>query len=356
MSAKAVKKTRARRKLTAEDVRRSFESGATPSPFYLLHGEEEYGRQQLYHWLVEKLQPPVAAEFNVDTFYADALDPQRLLDVYFSYPMMAPHRLIVLRGVDKLSAAHTKALEPVVEQAADTSIVLMVGAKVDMRRRLFSQAAGKGQAIEFRVPYDDKLPQAIAGIAQDKGLTIAPDAIDLLGMYMGPRQLQEVAHELDKLSTYAGSDATIERYHVEETSGAGRNTSIFDFTDAVGNGDARRAQSLLHDLLQQGEEPARILPMLSRHLQLLLRTQEMEQRRLQRDEMARALGISPFFLSAYRTQARQLTPASLWRGLSALRQADDLLKGGGRGRNRPHVVMDLCLAQLLGRPGAATTI
>jgi len=356
VSAKATKKARARRKSTPEDVRRSLDKGDAPSPFYLLHGDEEYGRRQLYHWLLERLTPSVAAGFNVETFHADALDPQRFLDVYFSYPMMTTHRLVVLKGIDKLSPSHTKSLEPVVEQGAETSLLVMVGAKIDMRRKLFAQLASKGQAVEFKVPYDDKLPQAIGGIAKDKGMEIQPEAIDLLGMYMGPRQLQEIAHELDKLSIYAGEGNLIESRHVNETSGSGRNTSIFDFTDAVGSSDAPRAQRLLHDLLEQGEAPARILPMLSRHLQLLLRTQQLEQQRLPRDEMARALGISPFFLAPYRTQARQLTAASLWRGLSALRQADDLIKGGGRGRNRPHVVMDLCLAQLLGRPGATSTI
>ncbi|MBT3344851.1 MAG: DNA polymerase III subunit delta [Gemmatimonadetes bacterium] len=356
MSAKAAGRSRARRKLSAQDVQASLAENGAVSPFYLLHGEEEYGRLQLYTWLVERLQPPVAAEFNVDTFHADTLEPQRLLDIYFSYPMMAPQRLVVLKGVDKLSPAHTKALEPLVEQTAETSVVLVAGSKIDMRRRLFAQMAKLGQAVEFKIPYDDKLPEAIAAIARDKELQIRPEAIDLLCMYMGPRHLQEVAHELDKLSIYAGAGETIEADHVRQTSGSGRNASIFDLTDAVGNGDVARAQDLLRDLMQQGEEPARMVPMLSRHLQLLLRTQRLEQRRVQRDEMARALGISPFFLPSYRTQARQLAAVALWRGLSALRQADDLIKGGGRGRNRPQVVMDLCLAQLLGRPGSTTTI
>lgn len=355
MSAKATR-TRTRRKLGAEDVRRSLTDDSALSPFYLLHGEEDYGRDRLFSWLLDRLRPPVAADFNVDTFYADALDPQRLLDVYFSYPMMAPRRLVVLRGIDKLSPAHTKALEPLIDQPAETSTLVAVGAKIDLRRRLFAQMGTQGQAVEFKVPYDDKLPEAIAGIARDKDLQIRPEAIDLLCLYLGPRHLQEVAHELDKLSIFAGKDGVIEADHVKETSGSGRNASIFDFTDAVGNGDVSRAHFLLHDLLQQGEEPARIVPMLSRHLQLLLRTQRLEQRRAPRDEMARALGISPFFLTSYRTQARQLTAGALWRGLSALRQADDLLKGGGRGRNRPQVVMDLCLAQLLGKRGASTTI
>jgi DNA polymerase III delta subunit len=87
------------------------------------------------------------------------------------------------------------------------------------------------------------------------------------------------------------------------------------------------------------------VPLLTRHLQLLLRTQQLEKKRLARDEMARGLGVAPFFLDGYRKQARAASAASLWRGLMALRRTDELLKTGG-GRARYRAVMDLCLSAL----------
>ena len=86
---------------------------------------------------------------------------------------------------------------------------------------------------------------------------------------------------------------------------------------------------MLHSLLSQGEEPHRIIPLLTRHLQLLLRTQQLEKQRLARDEMARGLGVAPFFVDSYRKQARASAGATRWRGLMALRRADELLKTGG---------------------------
>ena len=84
---------------------------------------------------------------------------------------------------------------------------------------------------------------------------------------------------------------------------------------------------------------------MTRHLQLLLRTQQLETQGVRGEQMARDLGISPYFLKSYRDQASRLSSPALWRGLSALRRADDLLKSGA-GRTRSRAVLDLCLAAL----------
>ncbi len=345
-------KRNTKRRVTPQEIRSSIE-GERPAPFYLLHGEESYGRERLYRWSVENLRPPVAADFNVDIFHGDNVDPQRLLDLYYSYPMMAAHRVVILRDADRLPTPQSKALEPLVDTPSETTIFLAVGGKLDMRRRLFGQMSRQGMAIEFKVPFDNKLPDAIREMAAERQLQVTPEAVDRLCLYVGT-QLAEMANELEKLEVYIGDRETrrITAADVEELVGVSRDASVFEFTDAVGKGDRRHAVELLASLLEQGEEPHRILPLLTRHLQLLLRTQQMEKQRLARDEMARGLGVAPFFLDGYRQQARAAPAGTLWHGLLALRRADDLLKTGG-GRVRYRAIMDLCLSALT--PNTAAT-
>jgi DNA polymerase III subunit delta len=337
-------KRNTKRRVTPDEVRADINAGRA-APFYLFHGEESYGRERLYHWALTHLRPTVAADFNVDVFHGDNIDTERLLDLYNSYPMMAPRRLVLLRDADRLSAPQCKALEPVVDAPSETTVVVAMGSKLDMRRKIFSQMSRQGMAVEFKVPYENKLPEAIREMAAERQLALAPDAVDRLCLYVGV-QLSEMANELEKLAIYVGDRAgPVTANDVQELVGVSRDASVFEFTDAVGRGDRRQAVELLHSLLDQGEEPHRIVPLLTRHLQLLLRAQQLEQRRLPRDEMARGLGVSPFFLDNYRKQARAASPSTLWRGLLALRRADDLLKTGG-GRTRYRAVMDLCLSAL----------
>lgn len=346
-------KRNTRKRVTPHEVRTSVRS-EQPAPFYLFHGEESYGRERLYRQALEALRPEVAPDFNVDVFHGDNVDPERLLEIYNSYPMMAPRRVVVLRDADRLPAAQAKDLEPLVESPAETSIFVATGAKLDMRRKLFQQMGRQGMAVEFRVPFDNKLPEVIGEMASERGLTLAPEAVDLLRLYVGS-QLAEMDNELEKLSIYVGDrdDTRVSARDVEELVGLTRGSSVFEFTDAVGRGDRPAAVALLQSLLDQGEEPHRLVPLLTRHLQLLLRARQLERQRLAPQEMARSLGVAPFFLDDYRKQARAASEALLWRGLMALRRADDLLKSGG-GRARYRAIMDLCLAALMPSAPRAT--
>ena len=341
-------KRNTKRRVTPDQVRASIDTEHA-APFYLFHGEESYGCERLYRWALEHLRPKVAPDFNVDVFHGDSVDTERLLDLYNSYPMMAARRVVLLRDADRLAAPQCKALEPLVDTPSETSVFVAMGAKLDMRRRLFSQMSRQGMAVEFKTPFENKLPEVIREMAAERQMALEPAAVDRLRLYVGAR-LSEMANELEKLAIYVGNRAgPVTAHDVEELVGVSRGASVFDFTDAVGRGDRPHAVELLHSLLDQGEEPHRIIPLLTRHLQLLLRTQQLEKQRLGRDEMARGLGISPFFLDNYRQQAREASAGTLWRGLLALRRADDLLKTGG-GRTRYRAVMDLCLSALTPDP------
>ena len=341
----SAKKRNAKQRVTAQQVRDSIESDQ-PAPFYLFHGEESYGCERLYRWVLEHLRPAVAPDFNVDIFHGDNVDPVRLVELYDSYPMMAPRRVVLLRDADRMPAPQCKALEPLVEEPSETTVFVAMGAKLDMRRRLFAQMSRQGMAVEFKVPFENRLPGVIEEMAAERRLKLAPEAIERLRLYVGS-QLAEMDNELEKLAIYIGDreGGRVTAEDVEQLVGVSRGASVFEFTDAVGRGDRRHAVELLHSLLEQGEEPHRIVPLLTRHLQLLLRTQQLEKKRLARDEMARGLGVAPFFLDGYRKQARAASAASLWRGLMALRRTDELLKTGG-GRARYRAVMDLCLSAL----------
>ncbi len=341
----SAKKRNTKQRVTAQQVRDSIESDQ-PAPFYLFHGEESYGCERLYRWVLEHLRPAVAPDFNVDIFHGDNVDPVRLVELYDSYPMMAPRRVVLLRDADRMPAPQCKALEPLVEEPSETTVFVAMGAKLDMRRRLFAQMSRQGMAVEFKVPFENRLPGVIEEMAAERRLKLAPEAIERLRLYVGS-QLAEMDNELEKLAIYIGNreGGRVTAEDVEQLVGVSRGASVFEFIDAVGRGDRRHAVELLHSLLEQGEEPHRIVPLLTRHLQLLLRTQQLEKKRLARDEMARGLGVAPFFLDGYRKQARAASAASLWRGLMALRRTDELLKTGG-GRARYRAVMDLCLSAL----------
>ena len=337
-----MKARRGNAKFSVEDLRRVVGEGKR-RPFYLLHGDEGFECETTGKWLIENLRPCTAADFNVDVFHGDNFVLEDFAKVYQSFPMMAEYRLVILKACDKLAQGVAKELAGLLDPPADTALLVVVGGKVDMRRVLFKLLAQEGCALEFRVPYDNQLPQWIRNYAASQGLGVEPEAVDLLHLYIGGN-LRELASELEKLALYVGRGEKINRRAVEEVVGISRSTSIFELTDSIGQRNHGRSLDLMHKILEEGEEPTRAVAMITRHLQLLLKAQQLMRATVPREQMAEKMGVAPYFLKGYLEQAQNYATRRLWSGLAAVLDADVQLKS--RGRKQERSIMDILLYRL----------
>ena len=330
-------------KITSADLRRAIEKGER-RPFYLIYGDEGLERERLVDWLVDALTPSAAPDFNVNTFHSDSLELLEFLRVYESYPNLASHRLVILRGCEKLTPANCRDLEVIAESPSSTTILIATGEKVDMRRKLFAVMARLGLATELRAPFENKLPQWIKGCAHDENLTIDPDAIEMLQMVVGPN-LRELASEIAKLRTLLGDGGRVSRKIVEEVVAPSNGGAVFELADSIGNRNYIKSQQLCRRLLIAGEEPGRILAMIIRHYRILLKAKDLqEDRSIAKTQLASRLGVPPFFVSRYVDQSRLLSAEELWMGLSVLLEADRRIKS--MGRRHQGSIIDLLVQQL----------
>ena len=328
-----------------EELRRAVETGERRG-YYLLHGDEDFGRERMVSWLTDALAPD-AVDFNSTPFHGDRVETDEFLRVYYSYPMMSSHRLLVLKACDKLTVDQCRTFEQVIQNPSETSILLATGGKVDMRRKLFQQMARLGHSAEFRSPYDNRIGQWISGYAGELKVVIEPKAVDLLRLYIG-NNLRELAGEIEKLQTYLGPGNPITADAVNDVVAASDSGGIFALADSIGGQDYPKCQRLLHDILARGEDPGRILAMVVRHYKLLLRTRDfMSGASNSRKELASHLGVAPFFVENYAEQASRYNSATLWRAMSDLLKADHRIRTLGR---RQQVnIMEVMLFNLCGR-------
>ena len=313
--------------------------------YYLLHGEEEYEREALVSSLISELAPESAREFNMDVVRAERFEVLDFFQLYDSYPIMAECRLIVLRDAEDLSAEQCRSLERLFQRPMETSRLVVVGQKVDMRRKFYRELVRLGRMLEFKPPYEDQVPQWIQRYAKRQKIQINSGAVQLLSQFVGAKP-RELVSEIEKLVSLAGEGESITVSTVEEGVGITRGVSVFDLADAIGRGEAERAQELLHRFLGQGEEPALAVAMITRHFRLLLRTRELSNKSLNRNEMASQLGVAPYFLEGYIKQAKRRSTPWLWAAISVLKGADRSLKS--LGRHQEHLVLDLLITKLCG--------
>jgi DNA polymerase-3 subunit delta len=338
---------------SGEQMRLAVQKGER-GRFYLLHGEDDFSRERLFTWLDQTLSPE-AVDFNRTTFHGDRFAPEEFLRIYYSYPMMAGHRLLLLKGSEKLSINQCRDLEQIINSPSESTIVIVTGGKIDLRRKLFQQLAKQGQLAEFRPPYESKIGQWIVDIARDLELEIEADAVDLLKLYIG-NNLRDLARELDKIRTYLGEGRRVTATAVTDVVASADSGGIFSLADAIGGQEYPTCQRLLHDVLARGEDPARVLAMVVRHFKILVRTKGfMEDKSNVRRQLASHLGVAPFFVEGYAEQAGRYPKVRLWRSLSHLLRADYRLKSLGR-RQQVNILevmlFDLCAWRASAATGA----
>src|SRR5690606_16133110 len=134
--------------------------------------------------------------------------------------------------------------------------------------------------------------------------------------------------------------------------------NVFELQKAVGQGEHARALAIGEALLAQASnrrsEAIGIVAVLAAYFTRLWKLSACLAQRLPEAEMARHIGVSPFFLREYLTALRRFHPRDLLGAFETLLAADDELKGGAERDAR--LVLTLPVAPLRLRQSGASLL
>jgi DNA polymerase-3 subunit delta len=173
----------------------------------------------------------------------------------------------------------------------------------------------------------------------------------MLAEYVGTN-LQGAAREIDKLMTYAGERSRLTEDDVVHASGQTREFNVFELQRAIGEGRYTDAQRIAERLISQASntrgEALMIVSVLTGYFTKLWKLTACQAQRMPEREMAKHVGISPYFIKEYVVSLRRFPQSALEQAFAALLAADFELKGGARRDER--LVLALLLRRLV--PGA----
>jgi len=323
------------------------------APVYYLCGKEQFLVQRALAAIRAAVLDPRSAAFNLDTVDCKegAHHAERILAAARTLPMMARRRLVLVKDADELKPEDLEALLPYLGGPAETTCLVFVASNADLRRRFFLELRKMGGLAKFEPLYERQLPAWIEAEARGLGHDLEPGAAHLLCDVIGS-DLAQLAQALEQLSLFVGPRQRLTVAAVEEVCAETRQHSVFDLANAVGQRDVRKALHQCRRMLQAREPAIRILFMLTRHFRQLWIARELASQRLDRDEVARRIGIPPFFVDGLVTQARSFDEPALARALEALYGADRALKSSHAGDEMvlERLVVGLCRVPAAARP------
>lgn len=232
---------------SADPLAKALSKGARGG-VWLIHGSDDWLREQAVQRLIEAHLDPATRDFNLDQIQATSLDAEALASICQTPPMMAEWRVVVVRDAQALAAnARTRALlEDLVSK--DVPGLALVLSGDTSGAAIWNKVRKAGTAIEYKPLSMGDVPGWLVEQAEARGVELdAPAARALAGAFGA--ELGMLTQELAKLVDYVGDRARIRIADVKEVVGHIPRINRWDWFDSVAAAKFAEARVALPVLL-----------------------------------------------------------------------------------------------------------
>lgn len=321
----------------------------------LIFGEEEFLKDEALNYIIKQIIPNISTGYDFDMLKADDITLDKAIDICRSYPFVSEKRAVVIKNFDKYFSGRVskKSVEKTALykylQSPQPSTFLVLTAEVDSLNGIsknllttknqdkaykamksakfpFDIILDKYQWIEYAKVWDNTFPAWIKNRMKAKGKSISDPAIQILLSHTNPT-LRDLNNELEKLLIYVLEKKEINADDAISVVGTSRQFNVFELQKAVGAKDLNLSLTILQNMLAVDRAEMLIMSILTRFFIALWKLAESggvnEQNKY---EIARNIGVSPFFLNDYVISIQRYGIQRIDRAFGILCETDELLK------------------------------
>jgi DNA polymerase-3 subunit delta len=276
--------------------------------------------------------------------------------------MMSRRRLVILRGLERLEkpgedeapkkeagkarASPGDLLAEYIASPSPSSCMLLVGSKIDMRRRLATAAKKLGVLVTCDPLRAHALPAFLREEAKRRGHPLASDVADAIVDLVGG-ELAGLLDAVERLSLYVGAGAPLTEEAVHACVARVAVGSVWGLADAVAAKDRATALRLLGENYDSRDRGLPLLGLLASSIRKLLKMRALLQVGLSADDAAKGAGLPPFRARDAAAQARRFADGELERAVAVFAEVDRALKG--ESRRAPLLVLEEAIVRLTRR-------
>jgi DNA polymerase-3 subunit delta len=307
---------------------------------YVFHGDDDLAIGESIADLKSKLGDPSTVELNFTSLDGRSLSVDQLEMAGKSMPFLAKRRLTVLNyplAYMQNDLNRKRVLAFLEDLPEDNAVVL-----AEFRPLLSDKDKRQGKTHwleewgntrgdkfyikEFTLSQGPQLVGWILKRARKAGGEFEPEAAHLLASLVGS-DVRLAGQEITKLLTYANYERPVSKEDVEQLTENLAEGAIFEFVDALGNRNRKKAISEYHRLLAD-QDQQRIFGMIVRQFRLLLLAREILDQNGGEGDLTRRLRTHPYVSRKIAHQARHFSQPQLDGIYHRLLDIDSDLKSG----------------------------
>ncbi len=245
------------------------------APVYILFGADTAAADELLRTLKEALVQPGMEAFDFESVHADELEVPILLQHVRQPPVASRRRLVVVRGIDRLSKGRQRKdqsedgakagqlgelLAGLAALPEACAVALTCDYSGPMQHALVGAGLGKF-VVDLRQPDSAELSALINRRSKELGISLEPGAVQLLLDVSGD-ETTLLLGELEKLATAFEPGDSVAEEDVRRLAGQSREFELNEYVGRVVRCDSAGALAVLERLRNWGEEPIRIVVLL----------------------------------------------------------------------------------------------
>ena len=319
--------------MTAADIIKDIKAKKF-KPVYLLHGEEPYYIDQVIDYMEEHVLTDMEKGFNQTVLYGKDTDMATILNAAKRYPMMSDYQLIIVKEAQDLKWGkdadsgnkEAEFVQNYFERPLESTI-LVLGfkyANFDKRKKLYKAIAKSGLIFQSDPVRDYKLAQWIEEMVKEKGYKIAPQAAALMAEYLGA-DLSKIANEVEKLMLNISKETAIDTTHVQKNIGISKEYNVFELQKAIVQRNVFKCNQIVNYFSDnpKANPMVMVLASLNSYFSKVLKYHYLPNK----NDAAKELGVSPFFVKDYEAAARNYDFNKTVQLISLFREYDLKSKG-----------------------------
>ena len=291
---------------------------------YLLYGEERYLKLQY----TGKLKSALAGDDTMNTHFYEGKDISvgEMIDLAETMPFLAERRVIFVSDSGLFKSGGEKLAE-YLAAPNETTFFVFTESEVDKRSKLFKAVSTKGCAVEFTTQDENTLKRWVGSILAKEGKKISEKTV-LTFLSKTGTDMQNIQTELEKLISYCLDRDVVTEADVEAICTTRLGDKIFDMIEAAAKHRTSEALALYYDLLALKVSPLQIIALLSRQFNHLLLPTELKNKGFADRDIASKIGVPPFAVGKYVSQASGYKTSQLRAALERCVQSDADIKTG----------------------------
>lgn len=307
------------------------------APVYVLYGQEEFLIEETVNLIINSVLSNEEKEFNLSLFDMNEVPIDIAIEDAETLPFMGDKRVVIIKdpvfftgNKDKTKVEHDlKRLEQYLEMPSPDAIVIFTGNydKLDERKKIVKLLKKNGEVLQASIMDEKAIHTWIKNKVMETDKEIDDEAIGLLLQLVGPK-LMLLANEIEKLVLYIGEDTMIDSSAIRNLVPRTLEQNVFALIDMIVKRRSEDALLFFYDLLEQKEEPIKILSLVAGQFRLIYQVKELYKRGYGQNQTGTYLKVHPYRVKLAGDQAAKFSEEELQKIMNDLAEIDYKMKTG----------------------------